>query len=210
MKNILFIAPPAGGKGTQSEALVENHGYVHISTGDLLREIDKSTPLGKEVSELMATGAFISDDLVLELLKTKLKTLNGEPFILDGCPRNIPQAERLESILEELNLSLDVAIELDVPYDTLLKRSIGRVSCPKCKATFNTFFKKPIKEGICDKCGSELTRRFDDDEATFKVRYDAYVENTAPLVEFYSSRGKLVKIDGINNTYENLVSEIKK
>ncbi len=209
MKNILFIAPPAGGKGTQSDLLVENYGYIHISTGDLLRDLDKSTPLGKEVAELLATGSFISDDIVLELLSDKLKTLDGKPFILDGCPRNISQADRLDGMLEELGLSLDLAIELEVPYDTILKRAIGRVSCPKCKATYNTFTKKPLNEGICDKCGEALIHRSDDNEETFKVRYDTYKENTEPLVEYYESRGKLVKIDGINDTYENIEKVIK-
>lgn len=209
MKNILFIAPPAGGKGTQSDLLVENFGYIHISTGDLLRELDKTTPLGKEVDELMKSGQMIGDDLVLRLLREKLETLDGRPFILDGCPRNIAQAESLEVMFEEMGLSLDAVIELDVPYDLILKRAIGRVSCPKCKATYNTFFKQPSKEGICDKCGESLVHRADDNEETFKVRYDTYVEQTMPLIDFYTKRGKFSRVDGVNNVYENVLSVIK-
>ncbi len=210
MKNILFIAPPAGGKGTQSDLLVENYGYIHISTGDLLREVDKTSELGQKVNELIASGKLVPDDIVLSLLKEKLLTLNSdESFILDGYPRNIAQAEELEHLMEELGRNLDLAIELDVPYDTILKRAIGRVSCPKCKSTFNTFFKQPKVEGICDKCGEKLIHRDDDNESTFKVRYDTYLENTNPLIDFYESRNKLVRVDGINNTFESIVSVIK-
>lgn len=210
MKNVLFIAPPAGGKGTQSEMLVENFDYIHISTGDLLRELDKTTPLGKMVESLLKEGKMIDDDIVLDLLKGKMETLNGRPFILDGFPRNIAQAESLELLLKDLNLSLDAVIELDVPYDVLLKRAIGRVTCPKCKATFNNFFKKPQIEGICDKCGSELVHRSDDTEETFKVRYDTYVELTMPLIDFYKDRGSYVKVDGLDGTYDSVVSVVQK
>lgn len=209
MKNILFIAPPAGGKGTMSDLLVENFGYVHISTGDLLRELDKTTPLGIEVANLMKEGKLVSDEIVLELLKNKLISIGNAPFILDGCPRNLYQAEALESLLPELKTSLDLVIELTVPYDITLQRAIGRISCPKCKATFNKFFKKPVVENICDKCGEELVSRSDDNEETYKMRYDTYMKETSPLIEYYKSKDKLVSIDGINNTYERLVSEIK-
>ena len=210
MKNILFIAPPAGGKGTLSDELVKNYGYVHISTGDLLRDVDKSSELGIMVNELISKGNLVPDDIVLALLKEKLDSLDKDgSFILDGFPRNIDQAYALEKVLEELELSLDYAIELDVPYDTLLKRAIGRVSCPKCKATFNTFFKQPKKEGICDVCGEELFHRSDDNEETFEARYNTYLENAEPLISFYESQSKLVKLDGINNTLSELVSVIQ-
>ncbi len=209
MKNILFIAPPNGGKGTQSEALVENFGYIHISTGDLLRDIDKSTPLGQEVAALLTSGKFASDELIFELLKDKLETLDGKPFILDGCPRNLHQAEVLESMFKELGLSLDAVIYLDVPYDILLKRALGRVSCPKCKSVYNTYFKAPKETGICDKCGGDLIHRDDDTEETFKVRFDTYLENTAPLIDFYKNKGKLYTVDGVNNVYDSVVSVIK-
>ncbi len=209
MKNILFIAPPNGGKGTQSEALVENFGYIHISTGDLLRDMDKTTPLGQEIAGLMASGKFVSDELIFELLKGKLETLNGKPFILDGCPRNLHQAEMLESMLNELGLSLDAVIYLDVPYDILLKRALGRVSCPECKSVYNTYFKAPKTEGVCDKCGGSLIHRDDDTEETFKVRFDTYMESTAPLVDFYKNKGKLYTVDGVENVYDEVVRVIK-
>ena len=210
MKNILFIAPPAGGKGTLSDELVHNYGYVHISTGDLLREVDKSSELGIMVNELISNGKLVPDDIVLALLKEKLESLSeNDAFILDGYPRNIDQAYALDEVLDELGLTLDYAIELEVPYDILLKRAIGRVSCPKCKATFNTFFKQPKEEGICDLCGSQLFHRSDDNEETFSVRYQTYLDNAKPLISYYKDTGKHIKLDGINNTLEALVSVIK-
>lgn len=210
MKNVLFIAPPAGGKGTISEALEENFGYVHISTGDLLRSLDKSTPLGKEVNERLKTGGLLDDELVLRLLKEKLQTLDGQPFILDGCPRNIAQAYECEKIFEELNLSLDVVIGLTVPYDVVLKRAVGRVTCEECKAIFNKYTKPPVQEGICDKCGGTLVHRIDDNEETFKVRYDTFVEQTKPIVDFYKKANKYVEVDGLEGTYDAVVSVIAK
>lgn len=210
MKNVLFIAPPAGGKGTVSDALVENFGYIHISTGDLLRELDKSTELGREVDELLKTGKFIDDEIVLRLLKDKLATVKGVPFILDGCPRNLTQAEKCDEMLKELGLSLDAVILLDVPYDTILKRALGRVNCPSCKTTFNTFFKKPLKEGVCDKCGDELMHRKDDNEESFKVRFDTYTEVTEPIKEFYKEKGIFHVVDGTEGTYESVVGVLKK
>lgn len=208
MKNILFIAPPAGGKGTQSDALVEKFGYVHISTGDLLRDLDKTTPLGIEVTNIMKSGKLVSDEIIFELLKDKLSSMKDKAFILDGVPRNENQAKTLDDMLEEMGLSLDAAIYLDVPYDILVKRATGRITCPECKSTFNKFFKAPLVDKTCDKCGSTLVSRADDTEETFKVRYEEYVKNTEPLVDYYERQGKLIKIDGVNDVFENLVSVI--
>lgn len=210
MKNVLFIAPPAGGKGTISDALVENFGYIHISTGDLLRELDKSTPLGKEVDELLKTGKLLDDDLVLKLFKEKLSTIGDTPFILDGCPRNLAQAQKCDEIFEDLGLSLDVVIELEVPFDIIEKRALGRVNCPRCKATFNTFFKKPQIEDVCDKCGNGLIHRDDDNEETFKIRYDVYIEQTEPIKEFYKNKGIFEVVDGVEGTYDSVVSVLKR
>lgn len=206
MKNVLFIAPPAAGKGTQSDKLVENFGYVHISTGDLLRDVDVDTPLGKRIREIQATGKLVDDETVFELLEEKLRSIKGNHFLLDGCVRNIKQAEMLEDLLGRLDMSLDLVIELDVPYDVLLKRTIGRISCPKCKSIFNKYFKQPKSEGICDSCGETLVSRNDDNEETFKVRYDTYIENAEPLIDFYEQLGKLIKVDGVNDP-EKVISE---
>lgn len=209
MKNILFIAPPAAGKGTQSDLLVQKYGYVHISTGDLLRNIDPQSDLGKEVNELIKMGKLVDDRIVLELLKEKLLSLkSSEHFILDGFPRNLTQAKELEELLSKLNMSLDLVISLNVPYDIALKRALGRLNCPNCKATYNKFFKPSKVKDICDVCGSALVSRTDDNPETFKVRYDAYLESTMPLIDYYKNAGKLVEVDGVNNTFEKIVSVI--
>ena len=210
MKNILFIAPPAAGKGTQSDLLMEKLNYKHISTGDLLRELDKTTPLGKEVAELINAGKLVSDEIVLQLLKDKLLSLDeSDSFILDGFPRNLNQANELDKLLSEVNKSLDLVIELDVPYDTCLNRATGRIICPKCHKSYNKFFMKPSKDGICDACGSDLIVRNDDNEETFKERYNTYMETTMPLIKYYEEQGKLIKVDGINDTFEKIVSVVK-
>lgn len=209
MKNVLFIAPPAGGKGTQSDLLVENYGYIHISTGDLLRDVDETSPLGKRIREIQASGKLVDDETVFELLEEKLSSIKGQHFLLDGCVRTVKQAGMMEELLTKLGMSLDLVIELDVPYDVLLKRAIGRISCPKCKAIYNKFFKKPLNEGVCDNCGESLVSRNDDNEETFKVRYDTYVENAKPLIEYYEKLGKLVKVDGINDTDKIISEKIK-
>ena len=209
MKNIIFIAPPAGGKGTLSDSLVENFGYIHISTGDLLRSVSKTSEIGKKIDELISQGKFVSDEIVLSLLKDKLKTLKeNESFILDGFPRNLSQAELLDKLLLELNMNIDAVYKIDVPYDVCLKRAIGRINCPNCKTTYNKFFKAPVVDGVCDKCGNSLVMRDDDNEITFKSRYDTYLDMTLPLCEFYKEKGILVNIDGINDPYEQLVSMI--
>ena len=209
MKNILFIAPPAGGKGTISEALEDEFGYKHISTGDLIREIDEESEIGKKVQECMKVGAFVDDEIVLSLLKEKLLEIGDNPFVIDGFPRSITQAEELDELFKNINKTLDTVIYIDIDYDTCLKRAIGRISCPNCHATFNEFFKKPKIENVCDECGTKLTKRVDDNEETFAKRFKVFEENTLPLVEYYRKKGILFTVDK-DNTYEKIKGEIKK
>ncbi len=209
MKNIVFIAPPASGKGTQSDLLVSKYGYNHISTGDLLREEIKSgSDLGKQIDELMKTGKLVSDDIVNSLL-TKALSDSDKPFILDGYPRNMTQVPFLDDILSKANKKVDAIIYLDVPYDLLLKRATGRLTCPKCAHTFHKYFNKPLNDGICDNCGETLISRVDDNEETFKVRYNSYIENTKPLLDYYKDKGNLHVIDKAN-TKEETLEEIEK
>jgi adenylate kinase len=209
MKNIIFIAPPAAGKGTQSDLLVNKYGYAHISTGDLLRaEVAAKTDLGIKISDIMQSGALVSDDIVSELLTNALSSLNG-PFILDGYPRTIEQAKILEDILNKLNKKIESVIYLNVPEDVATKRATGRLSCPKCNKTYHKYFAKPIKDGICDACGTALISRSDDTEETFKVRFTNYMKNTAPLLDYYKNLGLLTVIDKID-TPEETLEEIEK
>ena len=195
--NIIFIAPPAAGKGTLSDKLVTKYGYKHLSTGDLLRaEIKKENDLGKKIEEIISRGELVSDEIITELLKNELKSIDGK-FILDGYPRNSAQANTLNSIFNELNIKNYVTIYLDLEEELAMKRALGRVICGGCGASYNTYFENfmPKNEGICDKCGSELKHRSDDTEETFKVRFSTYVEKTSPVLDYYKDLNKLQVID---------------
>lgn len=192
--NIIFIAPPAAGKGTQSFLLEEKYNYKHISTGDLLREeITKKTELGANIESIISKGELVSDEIITTLLKNELKKLKHQKFILDGYPRNIAQAETLENIFNELNIENYGTIYLSLDEETATKRALGRIVCSKCGASYNTYFKNlmPKEDGICDKCQSQLTQRSDDNEEAFKVRFETYINVTNPVLDFYKEKGKL-------------------
>ena len=211
MKNIIFIAPPAAGKGTQSELLVSEFGYNHISTGDLLRsKQNDGSELGNYIKDLLSQGKFVDDDIVTKLLSDKLSSING-PFILDGYPRNIEKANILDGVLKSLNLSIDAVIYLDVDSETAMKRALGRVSCPKCNKIYNKYIeeKMPKVTNVCDDCGVELIGRSDDNEESFKIRFDTYISQTQPLLDYYKSNGLLVIIDKVNTPNETF-EEVKK
>ena len=209
MKNIIFIAPPAAGKGTQSELLISKYGYEHISTGDLLRnEIKSGSDLGKELDSMMKSGSLISDEIVNRLLINALSNIT-KPFILDGYPRTISQALKLDEILASLNKSVDVVVYLDVEEELAMKRATGRLSCKSCNRIYHKYFSKPRVEGICDDCGSSLISRADDTPDTFKIRYDTYMSNTKPLLDFYSNKNILFKVDA-NKEADETFSEIEK
>lgn len=199
MRNIVFIAPPAAGKGTQAAILKDKFNIAHISTGDLLREeVKKGTELGNMLSEQLKTGKLISDEIVTDLLKKRLlenDTNNG--YILDGYPRNISQAETLENILIEINKPISHVIYLDIDSETAMKRACGRLQCSNCGKIYNKYIdeSKPKTEGTCDDCNITLTHRSDDNEDSFKVRFETFIESTKPLIEFYKSKGLLHTVD---------------
>lgn len=198
MKNIIFIAPPAAGKGTQSLLLKEKYNLAHISTGDLLRNAqNEESERGNYIKECLKSGRLVSDEITLELLTERLKQKdckNG--YILDGFPRNLDQAIAYEKLLENLHIDLGVVIFLDVPKELAEKRIIGRESCPNCGAVFNDQIEvsMPKIEGICDVCGSKLKKRKDDNPETFSVRYDTYMEHTQPLIDHYKKMGALYTV----------------
>lgn len=215
MKNIIFIAPPAAGKGTQSDLLVKKHGYVHISTGDLLRdEVSKKTELGIKLTEIMSSGNLVSDEIVTELLRNRLSQSDTDAgFILDGYPRNIHQAEILDELLKSLSKNIDAVLYLEMDVNTAMHRALGRITCPKCGRGYNKYEEatKPKNEGLCDDCGDALTSRSDDTEDTFKIRFNAYIENTEPLLNYYKEKGILNIIDNsgtpeeTNNIIESVI-----
>lgn len=202
MKNVIFIAPPAAGKGTQSERLMEI-GYEHISTGDMLREeINKNTVLGKEINEIIIKGKLVSDELVFELITNKITNLS-KPFILDGFPRTINQAKLLDELFQKLNITNYEVVYLDVSLDVALKRALGRLTC-SCGSSYNIYNEnlKPKLENICDKCGKVLVKRNDDNEESFKVRFETFLNNIEPIKDFYREKGRLHIIDTMLSTEE--------
>ena len=207
MMKVIFIAPPASGKGTISKYLVDNYGYVHLSTGDILRKIAKEdSELGKNIANLINNGKFISDEIMFEIIKNELILLKDRPFILDGMPRNINQAEYLEKILKNSNVNNYVVIHIDIDENILEKRATGRRLCENCGTSYNIYFDKfkPIKENICDKCNSNLIKRKDDTAETFKLRYQTYLNATAPIINFYKTKGLLYTVDASKPNYKLL------
>lgn len=214
MKNIIFIAPPAAGKGTASALVCEKYNIPHISTGDLLRdEIANQTKLGVEIKDAMARGEFVSDEVITKLLKKRLSLKDAKKgYILDGYPRNIKQAEIYDDLLKELSYDMGVVIFLDIDKDTAMKRALSRVVCSKCGLSYNLDNKElsPIKEGICDVCGGTLKTRGDDNKETFITRFDTYMKETYPLIEYYEKKNNLVKIEVSNLTADEVFEEVKK
>ena len=208
MKNIIFIAAPASGKGTFSNMLKERCGYVHISTGDLLRNIVKTnSKLGKEVAEVLSNGDLVQDELMFKIIKEAiLKLEKNKPFILDGIPRTLEQAVYLNELFKELNINDYNVIYLKIGYEVALKRAIGRITCLNCGASYNKYFDnfKPKKENICDKCENTLISRTDDNEESFKQRFENYNKNIIPILEHYQIIDKLTKIDVEEFTNEQI------
>lgn len=199
MKNIIFVAPPAAGKGTCSEELVKKFNYKHISTGDLLREAKmKGDELGQEIAKLIDSGQFVSDEIVLELLQRELESMDkNQAFILDGYPRNIKQANTLDKLFNDLQISDYVVIYLNIEFEKALNRTLGRLLCPNCKKGYSksSTLLKPKVDNICDDCGSTLVTRSDDNEETFKIRFDTYMKETNPIIKYYQDKNLLKVID---------------
>ena len=208
MKNIILIAAPAAGKGTLAKMLVEKYGYQHISTGDLLRaEASKKSPLGEKISTMLKTGKLVPDEIVFELLGNKLKDVNG--YILDGFPRNIEQALKYDELLSKLNRELGIVIVLNTDYETLKKRIVGRMLCSNCGSIYNTLtgVNTPKVDNICDLCGSKLYKRSDDNEESFEVRYQTYLEQTEPLIAYYEKKKVLSYINSDNQ--EDMLKKVE-
>ncbi len=210
MQDIILIAPPAAGKGTQAKLLSSKYQIPHISTGDLLRAA--TGELGDIVKKTMESGALVSDDLVLKLLEERISKedcQNG--YILDGFPRNVSQAESYMKLLEKLNRPLGYVIYLDASKEVTQKRIVGRLSCPTCGAVYNDQIddNKPKKFGTCDICNGPLTKRSDDNLETFEKRYQTYMNETYPLLDYFKSKGKLFTV-GSGISKERTLSEIEK
>ncbi len=211
MKNIMFIAPPAAGKGTQAELVVEKYGIPHISTGNILREISKEdSEIGKYVQETLASGKLVKDDITYQLIEERLKKedcQNG--YIIDGFPRNIEQAYEYDKILKRLGYEVGNVIYINVDKNILEKRITGRRICENCNTIYNINDENnsPQVESICDNCGGKLYQRSDDNLEAFETRYQMYEEKTQPIIDYYKKKNVLIEIDG-NDSVENIFVKI--
>ena len=198
MLRTILLGAPGAGKGTQAAKIVEKYGIPHISTGDIFRDnIKRQTELGMKAQEYMNKGELVPDDLTCEIATTRLledDCANG--FLLDGFPRTVYQAQKLEEFLQAHGLKLDNVIDVEVDQEGLIARLTGRRVCKNCGATFHVINIPPKEEGICDNCGNNLIQRDDDKEETARNRLSVYADQTMPLIEFYKDMGILVEIDG--------------
>lgn len=199
MKNLILIAAPGAGKGTLSKELLEKYNYVHISTGDLLREqAAKGDELGKKIQEMQAAGKLVTSDIVYASLENKLNDPACENgYILDGFPRNLEQAVEYDNILKRTGRDLGIVIVLDIEKEALIQRITGRYLCPDCGAIYNIYNPEmtPKTEGKCDKCNGTLYQRKDDNLESFETRYETYLNSTTPLIDFYKDKGVLHVVD---------------
>jgi adenylate kinase len=196
---VVLLGPPGAGKGTQAKLLQEEFGAVQISTGDILRQaVADKTALGGEAAAYISRGALVPDDLIVNLVAERLKEKDcARGFLLDGFPRTIPQAERLDEILDKMGLRLNGVLSVQVPENILIKRLAGRRTCRQCGALTHVAFNTPKTAGVCDRCGGELYQREDDKEETVAHRLEVYRAQTAPLVDYYQKRSLVRVIDGV-------------
>ncbi|WP_080876117.1 adenylate kinase [Oceanobacillus timonensis] len=213
--NLILMGLPGAGKGTQAEKIEEKYHIPHISTGDMFRSaIKEGTDLGKKAKEYMDQGNLVPDEVTIGIVKERLaKDDCAKGFLLDGFPRTIAQAEALQKLTADLNRTIDHVIHVDVPEEKLVERLTGRRICPTCGTTYHVVYNPPKEEGICDKDGSQLIQRDDDQPETVKKRLAVNVEQTQPLLDFYQDKGYLVKVDGdrdIDDVFSDIESILDK
>ncbi len=205
---LIIFGPPSAGKGTQAQKLSKKYGIPQVATGDLLRKaVADKTPLGLKVKSILDQGKLGPDNLIVQLIKERVAKpdcRNG--YILDGFPRTMGQAKELEKMTD-----IDLVLNIVVDFELLVERAVGRRTCPKCSAVYHIRFNPPMNEGECEKCGAKLIQRDDDKDETVRNRLKVYEEQTAPLVEYYRKKGKLMDIDGsggIEAVYAQMVKAI--
>ncbi len=191
--NVILLGAPGAGKSTQAERIVAGFGLPHISTGEMLRAaVADGTEMGRAAEGFMRRGALVPDEVVIGVVRDRLAEPDAQGgFLLDGFPRTIEQAERLDGMLAEAGRAVTHVILIDVPEEELVRRLAGRRMCTRCGKGYHTEFDPPSEEGVCDVCGAALEQRADDDEATVRNRLEVYRAQTQPLVGYYKSRGVL-------------------
>ncbi len=211
---IVLLGAPGSGKGTQAKLLSEKFKISQIATGDILREeVMAGTTLGNKAKAAMDAGELVPDDVVLGIIQNRLSRPEARSgFIMDGFPRNIPQAQELDAVLARLGKPVQLSVLVDVDREVLMKRITGRRSCPSCGAIYNIYFSPPKVPGKCDKCGSVLQHRSDDNEESVRKRLKVYEEQSAALVSYYRAQGKLRTVRGIgsvNDIFKNICDVIE-
>ena len=204
---LVLIGAPGSGKGTQAKFLIEKYNIPQISTGDLLRAaVAAKTPLGRQAKAVMDAGQLVPNDIVIGMIRERIMRPDAENgFILDGYPRNLEQAEALDGLLASLGRPIDAVLQINVDFDLLMQRMVGRLTCLSCGALFNSFTNPPAIDSQCDLCGGSLHHRSDDNEETIDRRLRVYETHTQPVTIHYGNKGNLHVIDG-----QGTVEEIKK
>jgi adenylate kinase len=210
---IILLGPPGAGKGTQAAGIVEKYNIPHISTGDIFRKnIKEGTELGKKAKGFIDQGLLVPDELTVGLVTDRISQAdckNG--FMLDGFPRNVAQAQHLDKYLKEVGMSLDTVVNIEVDKDILVGRAVGRRICKSCGATYHVEFNPPKVDSVCDVCGGELYQRADDNEETVSKRIQVYLDETKPLVNYYSKEGIIANINGeqsIDKVFSDIVDAL--
>ncbi|MFF9024200.1 adenylate kinase [Streptomyces eurythermus] len=197
---IVLVGPPGAGKGTQAVRLAEKLGIPHISTGDLFRaNISRQTELGKLAKSYMDAGNLVPDEVTIAMAKDRMEQQDAEKgFLLDGFPRNVSQAEALDQLLRDEDMTLDAVLDLEVPEDEVVKRIAGRRICRNDSShVFHVTYSKPKQEGVCDVCGGELYQRDDDSEDTVRKRLEVYHTQTEPIIDYYKAQELVVTISSL-------------